>query len=326
VKHVEGVSGFIRKASFSKVAVIGAGFVGTTAAYSLLIRGLASQIVLVDTDRKRAEGEAMDLSHGLPFAEPVEIWAGDYPDCENADIVLITVGGARKGEQSRLELANENFEIMRQVVPRITEYNKKCILLVVTNPLDVMTYAALKLSDFPTSKVIGSGTVLDSARLRYALGEYFKVDTRNVHAYIIGEHGDSEVPVWSLANVAGIRLKDYCPLCKVPYDKKLFEDLFLTVKNAGREIIERKGMTNYGVGLSLAKIVESIIRNENSILTVSCYLENYQGVSDVCLSVPAVVNRDGVRETMELPLNEEEKEAFRKSADTVKKINKSLGL
>lgn len=268
----------------------------------------------------------MDLSHGLPFAEPVEIWAGDYSDCENADLVLITVGGSRKSGQSRLELAVENFEIMKQVVPRVTEYNKKCILLVVTNPLDVMTYAALRLSDFPISKVIGSGTVLDSARLRYALGEHFKVDTRNVHAYIIGEHGDSEVPVWSLANVAGIRLKDYCPLCKIPYDEGLFDELFLTVKNAGREIIERKGRTNYGVGLSLAKIVESIIRNENSILTVSCYLENYQGVSGVCLSVPAVVNGDGVRQTIELPLNEEEREAFRRSADIVKKINKSLGL
>jgi L-lactate dehydrogenase len=193
----------VKKASGSKIAIIGAGFVGTTSAYCILIRGLASQIVLIDADRKRAEGEAMDLNHGLPFVEPVEIWAGDYSDCENADIVLVTVGGARKSGQSRLELAAENFEIMNQVVPRITEYNQKCILLVVTNPLDAMTYAALKLSDFPANKVIGSGTVLDTARLRYVLGEYLKVDTRNVHAYIIGEHGDSEVPIWSLANVCG---------------------------------------------------------------------------------------------------------------------------
>jgi L-lactate dehydrogenase len=219
-----------------------------------------------------------------------------------------------------------NFEIMKQVVAKITEYNKKCILLVVTNPLDAMTYAALKLSDFPATKVIGSGTVLDTARLRYSLGEYLKVDARNIHAYIIGEHGDSEVPVWSLANVAGIRLKDYCPLCKLPYDTDAFDELFLKVKNAGNEIIKRKGRTNYGVGLSLTKIVESIIRNENSILTVSCYLENYQGVSDVCLSVPAVVNRDGIREIITLPLEENEKEAFRKSADIIKEINKSLGL
>jgi L-lactate dehydrogenase len=316
----------VKKTSSSKIAIIGAGFVGTTSAYSILIRGLASQIVLIDADRKRAEGEAMDLNHGLPFVEPVEIWAGNYSDCENADIVLVTVGGARKSGQSRLELAAENFEILNQVVPRITEYNQKCILLVVTNPLDAMTYAALKLSDFPANKVIGSGTVLDTARLRYVLGEYLKVDTRNVHAYIIGEHGDSEVPIWSLANVAGIRLKDYCPLCKIPYNKNFFDELFLKVRNAGSEIIERKGRTNYGVGLSLAKIVESIIRNENSILTVSCYLENYYGVSDVCLSVPTVVNRDGVREIIPFPLDEGEKESFQRSADIVKKITKSLGL
>ena len=316
----------IKNTRGSKIAIIGAGSVGTTFAYSLLIRGLFSQIVLIDADAERAKGEAMDLNHGLPFAEPVNIWAGDYSDCENADIVAISVGSARKSGQSRLELAMNNFEIMKQVVAKITEYNKKCILLIVTNPLDAMTYAALKLSDFPATKVIGSGTVLDTARLRYSLGEYLKVDARNVHAYIIGEHGDSEVPVWSLANVAGIRLKDYCPLCKVPYDTDAFDDLFLKVKNAGYEIIKRKGRTNYGVGLSITKIVESIIRNENSILTVSCYLENYQGVSDVCLSVPVVVNRDGIREIITLPLDEKEKEAFRKSADIIKEINNSLGL
>jgi L-lactate dehydrogenase len=316
----------IKNTRGSKIAIVGAGSVGTTFAYSLLIRGLFSQIVLIDADAERAKGEAMDLNHGLPFAEPVNIWAGDYPDCENADIVAITVGGARKSGQSRLELAMNNFEIMKQVVAKITEYNKKCILLIVTNPLDAMTYAALKLSDFPITKVIGSGTVLDTARLRYSLGEYLRVDARNVHAYIIGEHGDSEVPVWSLANVAGIRLKDYCPLCKLPYDTDAFDELFLKVKNAGNEIIKRKGRTNYGVGLSLTKIVESIIRNENSILTVSCYLENYQGVSDVCLSVPVVVNRDGIREIITLPLDENEKEAFRKSAEIIKEINKSLGL
>ena len=316
----------IKNTRGSKIAIVGAGSVGTTFAYSLLIRGLFSQIVLIDADAERAKGEAMDLNHGLPFAEPVTIWAGDYPDCENADIVAITVGGARKSGQSRLELAMNNFEIMKQVVAKITEYNKKCILLIVTNPLDAMTYAALKLSDFPATKVIGSGTVLDTARLRYSLGEYLKVDARNVHAYIIGEHGDSEVPVWSLASVAGIRLKDYCPLCKVPYDTDAFDELFLKVKNAGNEIIKRKGRTNYGVGLSLTKIAESIIRNENSILTVSCYLENYQGVTDVCLSVPVVVNRDGIREIITLPLDEKEIEAFRKSADIIKEINKSLGL
>jgi L-lactate dehydrogenase len=316
----------IRKPSGSKVAIVGAGFVGTTFAYSLLIRGLVSQIVLIDSDKDRVEGEAMDLSHGLSFVEPAEIRAGEYSDCENADVVVITAGGARKSGQSRLDLAAENFAMMRQVVSKITEYNKKCILLVVTNPLDVMTYAALKLSGLSSTKVIGSGTMLDTARLRYSLGQYLEVDTRNIHAYVIGEHGDSEVPVWSLANVAGIRLKDYCPLCKRPYDNELFNELFLKVRNAGAEIIKKKGRTNYSIGLSLTKIVESIIRNENSILTVSCYLENYHGVSDVCLSVPAVVNRDGLKEIIALPLDEKEKAEFQKSAEIVKETNKSLGL
>ena len=316
----------IRKNSGSKVAIVGAGFVGTTFAYSLLIRSLVSEIVLIDTDIDRAEGEAMDLSHGLPFLEPVDVRAGDYSDCEDSDIVVVTAGGARKTWQSRLELAKENFALMREVISKITQYNEKCVLLMVTNPLDVMTYAALKLSDFSETKVIGSGTVLDTARLRYLLGEYLGVDSRNVHSYIIGEHGDSEVPVWSLANVGGIRLKEYCPLCNVPYEESVFDELFVKVRDAGKEIIRRKGRTNYSIGLSLTKIVESIVRNENSILTVSCYLENYHGVGDVCLSVPAVVNRDGVKKIIDLPLDEKEEEAFRKSAEAVKEINKSLGL
>ena len=309
-----------------KIAIVGAGFVGTSFAYSLLIRGLVSQIVLIDINKERAEGEAMDLSHGLPFAHPVKMWAGDYSDCKDADVVLIAVDKGAKIKKSRLELAQGNFEIFRETIPSITRYNKQCILLVVSNPLDVMTYAALKLSGFPKSRVIGSGTVLDTARLRYLLSQHLQIDARNVHAYIIGEHGDSEVPVWSLANVAGIRLKDYCSIGNLPYDCELLNELFLKVRNAAYEIIKRKERTNYGVGLSLTKIVESIIRNENSVLTVSCLLENYHGVSDVCLSVPAILNRDGIGRIIELPLDEKEIEEFQKSAGIIKKINDSLGL
>lgn len=309
-----------------KIAIVGAGFVGTSFAYSLLIRGLVSQIVLIDINKERAEGEAMDLSHGLPFAHPVKMWAGDYSDCKDADVVLIAVDKGAKIKKSRLELAQGNLEIFRETIPSITRYNKQCILLVVSNPLDVMTYAALKLSGFPKSRVIGSGTVLDTARLRYLLSQHLQIDARNVHAYIIGEHGDSEVPVWSLANVAGIRLKDYCSIGNLPYDRELLNELFLKVRNAAYEIIKRKERTNYGVGLSLTKIVESIIRNENSVLTVSCLLENYHGVSDVCLSVPAILNRDGIGRIIELPLDEKEIEEFQKSAGIIKKINDSLGL
>ena len=309
-----------------KIAVVGAGFVGTTFAYSLLIHGLVSQIVIIDINQEKAEGEVMDLNHGMPFAYPARIWAGDYSDCRDADIVVVAVDKGQKIQQSRLELAEGNFQVLKQIIPSITRYNSEGILLVVTNPLDVMTYVALKLSGFPKNRVIGSGTILDTARLRYLLGEHLQVDPRNVHAYIIGEHGDSEVPVWSLANVAGIRLKDYCPICKVPYSPHDLNDLFLKVKNAGYEIIKRKGRTNYGVALGLTKIVESIIRDENAISTVSCFLEDYHAVSDVCLSVPVILNRTGVKEVIKLPLDDEEITAFQKSAVTVKKVVHSLEL
>jgi L-lactate dehydrogenase len=323
---MEGLKLVIQHVDGPKIVVVGAGFVGATFAYSLLIRGLASQIAIIDVDKDRAEGEVMDLNHGLPFAYPTRIWAGDYSDCEGADIVVIAVDKGQKIEQSRLELADGNFQVMKQIVPSITRYNKDCILLVVTNPLDVMTYAALKLSGLPKNKVIGSGTILDTARLRYLLGEYLQVDSRNVHAYIIGEHGDSEVPVWSLANVAGIRLKDYCPICRVPYNMEDFNNLFLKVRSAGVEIIRRKGRTFYAVALGMTKIVESILRNENAVVTVSCLLESYHGVSDICLSVPVVLGREGVKEVIELPLDEKETAEFQESATIVKNVVNSLGL
>jgi L-lactate dehydrogenase len=309
-----------------KIAIVGAGSVGTAFAYSLLIHGLASQIVVIDVNKERAEGEVMDLNHGIPFAYPVEIWSGDYHDCKDADIVVIAVDKGQKIEQSRLDLAQGNFEIMKQIIPNITKHNKECILIVVTNPLDVMTYAALKLSAFPNSRVIGSGTSLDTARLRFLLAQHLQIDPRNIHAYIIGEHGDSEVPVWSLANVAGIKLKDYCLACKVPFTEREFEDMFLKVKNAGYEIIRRKGRTNYGVALAITRIVRCILRNENSVLTVSTLLEDYHGVNDICLSVPAIVNKKGIKEIIKLPLNENEISDFQKSATIIKNAIDSLKL
>jgi len=315
-----------QKVDGPKIVIVGAGSVGTTFAYSLLIRGLASQIAIIDVNRERAEGEVMDLNHGMPFAEPVRIWAGDYSDCRDADIVVISVDKGQKIEQSRLELAQGNFELLKQIVPSITEYNDECILLIVTNPLDVMTYAALKLSHFPKNRVIGSGTILDTARLRYLLGERLQVDPRNVHAYIIGEHGDSEVPIWSLANVAGIKMKDYYPVANVPYDQAELDNLFQRVRNAGYEIIKRKGRTFYAVAMGITKIVESIIRNENAVSTVSCLLEDYYGVSDVCLSVPVILNRTGIKETIKLPLDEKEVADFQKSAAIIRNVTNSLGI
>jgi L-lactate dehydrogenase len=309
-----------------KIAIVGAGFVGTTFAYSLLIHGLASQIVIIDVNKDRAEGEAMDLNHGVPFAQPVKIWSGEYSDCEDAEVIVIAVDKGQRIEQSRLELAEGNFDIMKQIVPNVTKYNKEGILLVVTNPLDVMTYATLKLSGFPKNRVFGSGTILDTARLRYLLGEYLRVDPRNVHAYIIGEHGDSEVPIWSLANVAGIRLKDYCPMFNISYDPQHLNDLFIKVRNAGVEIIRLKGRTNYAVALGLTKIVESILRDENAVVTVSTFLEDYHGISDICLSVPVILDRSGIKEIIKLPLAEQEIQDFQKSAAIVKNVANSLRL
>ncbi len=309
-----------------KIAVIGVGFVGSSFAYSLMIHGTVSEIVLIDIDKKRAEGEAADLNHGLSFVRPARIWAGDYPDCEGADIVVITAGLAQKPGESRLKLVDRNVGIFGQIIPKIKEYNKECILLVATNPVDIMTYASLKLSGFPSSRVIGSGTILDTSRLRYLLAEYLRVDPRNVHAYIIGEHGDSEVPVWSLANVAGTRLKDYCPICGREYDEQYLNTIFEQVKNAAYKIIELKGRTYYAIGLGLTRIVESIIRDENAVLTVSSLLQDYYGVSDICISVPTIINRNGVREVLRLPLEKEEIKKFQNSASILKNITQSLNL
>jgi L-lactate dehydrogenase len=215
-----------------KIAVIGTGFVGSSFAYSLMIHGTVSEIVLIDVDKKRAEGEAMDLNHGVSFVRPVRVWAGDYQDCQDADIVVITAGRAQKSGESRLNLMTNNVEIFRQIIPKIKEYNRTGILLVATNPVDLMTYVALKLSGFPSSRVIGSGTILDTSRLRYVLGGHLKVDPRNVHAYIIGEHGDSEVPAWSLASVAGTRLKDYSAVYGHELDDQYLNNIFEQVNNA----------------------------------------------------------------------------------------------
>ncbi len=309
-----------------KVVVVGAGFVGSTFAYGLMISGLASEIVLIDADKKRAEGEAMDLNHGSSFVPPVKIWAGDYADCKDADIVAISAGAAQKPDEKRLELVHRNFEVFKNIVPMITAYNKNCILLIATNPVDIMTYAALKLSGFPANRVIGSGTILDTSRLRFVLAEHLNIDPRNVHAYIVGEHGDSEVPVWSLANVAGTPLQQFCLESQTVCDTALLNSLFNRVKNAAYEIIERKGRTYYAIGLGLTRIVESILRNENAILTVSSLLQDYYGVNDICLSVPSIVNREGLKTTLKIPLNTKELESFQKSASILKEIASSLNI
>jgi L-lactate dehydrogenase len=310
----------------AKVAVVGAGSVGTSFAYSLMIHGLVSEISLIDVNAEKAMGEAMDLEHGLPFVQPARIKAGDYGECADADIVVVAAGAAQKPGESRLVLVKRNAAVFKQVIPRIKEHNDQCILLIATNPVDIMTYVSLKLSGFLPSRVIGSGTILDTSRLRSLLGEHFRIDSRNVHAYIIGEHGDSEVPVWSSANIAGVKLKDYCPICGTKYDEPYLNKIFEEVKNAAYKIIDLKGATYYAIGLGLTRIVESIIRDENAVLTVSSLLHDYYGVSDLCLSVPSIVNKEGVSQTVKVPLEDAEIRMFQKSAAVMKNIIQSLGM
>jgi L-lactate dehydrogenase len=310
---------------FRKVVVVGAGRVGTSFSFALMISGLASTIVLIDMDNKRAEGHVMDLNHGMPFAQPARILAGDYDDCKEADIVVVTAGAAQKEGESRLDLVRNNSEIFKDFIPKIAQ-QAPGIILVVSNPVDILTYVTLKLSGYPVNRVIGSGTTLDTARFRFLLSRSCEVDPRNVHAYIIGEHGDSEVPVWSQVNIAGMPMKEYCPICNKNCSAQERKSIFEQVKNAAYEIIGRKGYTDFAIALALVRIVGSILRDENSVLTVSSLIDGYYGINDVCLSIPAILNRHGVSGYIPVDLNETEKEKLRVSAETIKNIIGKLDL
>lgn len=308
----------------ARVAIVGAGNVGATCAYALMLDGAAAEIVLIDRQDALAEGQAMDLNHAMPFAHPARVWAGDYSDCAGADIVIITAGAAQRPGETRLELTQRNAQIFRQIVPRIVEQTQQAILLVATNPLDAMTYQAWKLSGLPASRVFGSGTILDSARFRYLLSQRFGVESRSVHAFIIGEHGDSQVAVWSLANIAGIRLDDYCRLNHCAVDEDTRAAVAQDVRESAYEIIRRKGATYYAIGAGLARIVQAVLHNENSVLTVSSLLQGMYGLDEVCLSLPAVINRQGVARVLELPLNAAEQTALEKSARIIQEAIASI--
>lgn len=305
----------------AKLGVVGTGLVGSTFAYTAVLRGLASEIVLVDKRRDKAEGEAMDLSHAVPFARPVRVRSGDYRDLEGASVVCVAAGVGQRPGEDRLSLLGRNVEVLREVVAGITRHCPGTIILMASNPVDILAYAAWRLSGFPASRVIGSGTILDTARLRFLLSERHGVDPRSVHAYIVGEHGDSEVPVWSLANIAGIRLED-----SPGYDPAVHREIFLKTRDAAYEIIKRKKATYYAIAVGLARIVESVLRDEHSVLSVSTLVEGYLGVRGVYLGVPAVVGRTGVERLIELPLADSEAEAFRRSAAILKEQAASLGL
>lgn len=311
----------------SRIVIVGAGAVGTTFAYSLMISGLTEEIILVDVDKVKAEGEAMDLNHGQPFVKPVQIWAGDYKDCQSADVVVITAGARQKPGETRLDLVGRNVNILKEIVQNIRKSGFKGIFLVVSNPVDILTYFTWKLSGVDKKKVIGSGTVLDSARFKQLLAEHCRVASQSVHAYIIGEHGDSEVAAWSLTNIVGIKLKDYCPLCgKGCISSKVMDDIFAEVKNSAYKIIKAKGSTYYAIGLALVSIVQAMLRNENRVLPVSSILEDYYGISGVALSVPTIVAAEGAKQVLKVPLEEQEIKALQNSAKILKEIIDTIKL
>ena len=314
------------KEKINRVVLIGTGAVGCSYAYSMINQGVAEELVLIDVNEAKAEGEAMDLNHGMPFApSPTNVWNGTYSDCETADLVVITAGLAQKPGETRLELVEKNTKIFKQIVKNIMDYNFNGIFLVATNPVDILTYVTYKESGLPKERVIGSGTVLDSARLRFALGKYFNVDTRNVHAAIIGEHGDTELPVWSHATV-GIQSLQVVLDAKKDLQTEYLEEIFVGVRDAAYRIIERKGATFYGIGMSLVRITKAILNNENSILTVSSFLNGEYGHSDVYVGVPSVINRSGIREVIEIGLTEKEKEEFNHSVSVLKETMRSVNL
>ena len=296
--------------NIQKAAVIGCGFVGSSIAFTLMQSGIFSELVLIDANRDKAEGEAMDLSHGLPFTHPMDIRAGDYDDVADCALVIVTAGAGQKPGETRLDLVHKNVAIFRSIIPEIARRNRDAILLIVSNPVDVLTWAAWKLSGYPANRVLGSGTVLDTARLKYLLRERLGVDSRSVHAFIIGEHGDSELAVWSGANVSGISLDHFCEL-RGYY---------------AYEIIRRKGATYYGVAMAVERIVRAIVRDEHSVLPVSNLLQGQYGIDGLCMSIPAVVGRNGVEDTLEIPLSPAEREALRDSAATLRGVVDSLEL
>ncbi len=312
-----------------KVSIIGGGNVGLRYAYALMIRGIARRICLVDLDFKRLEGDVMDLNHGVPYISPVEVIAGDYPDIEGSDLVVVTAGKGQVPGQSRLDLIRANVELYRIIIPQIVRFAPRALLLIVSNPVDILAYAAYRISKKPPGEVIGAGTVLDTARLRFLLGRHCRVDTRNVHAYILGEHGDSEFPAWSRALIGGMFLKDYCTVC--PFretcdHEKVLGEIFVRVRDSAYRIIERKGETSYGIGLALARITRAILNDENAILPVSSLFTDYPGGEEVYLSLPAVVNREGVRQVIRLKLDPAEEDALVRSAGVIREVIGQLDL
>lgn len=309
----------IHKTKLRKVVVIGTGLVGTSYAYALLNQGVVNEIVLIDLDQAKADGEARDLNHGMAFGNPMRIKAGDYEECHNADLVVITAGANQKTGETRLDLVAKNAKIFKGIIRKVMDVDFQGIFLVATNPVDILSHLTKEISGLPKERVIGSGTILDTARFRYLLGEHFKVDPRNVQAYIIGEHGDSELPVWSHVQIGGVPLEQYAGIDNLHKNPSMIE-IFENVRDAAYHIIERKGATYYGIGLGLVRLTKAILNNENAILTISARLEGQYGLNDIYIGVPALLNENGIREVIELKLTEKENQQLHQSAAIVKEM------
>jgi L-lactate dehydrogenase len=307
-----------------KVAIIGCGFVGAATAFALMQSGLFSEMVLLDADKERAEGEAMDISHGEAYARPMKIYAGTYDDIADAALVIITAGANQKPGETRLDLVQKNVGIFKTILPQLKQRNYRGILLVVANPVDILTYTAVKLSGLPENRVLGSGTVLDTARFRENLGNHLGVDSRSVHAFIIGEHGDSEIAVWSTANVAGVPIHKFCSMRGFHNHEEQMERIAREVKQSAYEIIRRKKATYFGIAMAVKRICEAIVRDEKSVLPVSNMMHGAYGISDITLSMPAVVGKNGVEIQVPVSLDGNEALALKESADMLKKIAREI--
>ncbi|WP_448861215.1 L-lactate dehydrogenase [Clostridium sp.] len=313
-----------REVNPRKAAVIGCGFVGSATAFTLMQSRLFSELVLLDVNMEKADGEAKDIAHGIPFAGQMKIYAGTYDDAADAAIIIITAGANQKPGETRLDLVQKNTAIYQRIIPEIVKRDFGGILLIVSNPVDILTYVALKLSGLPENRVLGSGTVLDTARLKYALGEHLGVDSRSVHSFIIGEHGDSEIAAWSSTNVSGIPLNDFCEMRGHFNHDAAMDAIAEKVKNSAYEIISKKQATYYGIAMSVKRICECIVRNERSILPVSAMMHGEYGIEDITLSMPAIVGIGGVETHVPIALSEEEAKKLVESAKKLKEVAKGL--
>lgn len=309
-----------------KAVMIGCGFVGSASVFALMQSGLFSEIALIDANPEKAEGEAMDISHGIPFARQMKIYAGDYDDVKDAGIVIVTAGANQQPGETRLDLVNKNVGIFKKIIPEIANRGFEGILLIVANPVDILTKVAIKLSGFSENRVIGSGTVLDTARLKYRLSEHLGVDSKSIHAFIVGEHGDSEIAVFSSANVSGIPLSQFCELRGHFEHRASEQEIAEKVKNSAYDIIQRKRATYFGVAMAVKRICEVIVRNEKAILPVSTSMHGEYGIEDVVLSMPCVVGSDGIEVQVPVVLSEEEKGKLQESAKILKETISTLDI